>query len=207
MDLHRKVFAYSGKEEDKLIDMAFSKKKASLRKDWLSNVEMGTFLDHSTGSVSYKDFINKELILFSIADNIRSIPSVVDGLKPSQRKVLFCCFKRKLVEKEIKVAQLTGYVSEHSAYHHGEASLQSTITNMAQNYVGSNNLSLLVPSGQFGTRLLGGKDAASPRYIFTCLDPIARMLFDERDESLLEYLDDDGLSIEPRHYIPIIPLL
>ncbi|CAL5367428.1 unnamed protein product [Camellia sinensis] len=80
-----------------------------------------------------------------------SIPLMVDGLKPGQRKILFCSFKRNFV-KEAKVAQFSGYVSEHSAYHHGEQSLASTIIGMAQDYVGSNNLNLLQPNGQFGTR-------------------------------------------------------
>ena len=94
---------------------------------------------------------------------------MVDGLKPGQRKILFSCFKRgkSMMKTEIKVAQLAGYVSEHSAYHHGETSLAGTIVGMAQTFVGSNNIPLLTPAGQFGTRLLGGKDAASPRYIFT----------------------------------------
>ena len=87
-----------------------------------------------------------------MADNIRSIPSVADGLKPGQRKVLFGCFKRKLV-KEIKVAQLAGFVSEKTAYHHGEQSLTATIVGLAQNFVGSNNVNLLEPNGQFGTRI------------------------------------------------------
>lgn len=78
---------------------------------------------------------------------------------------------------------------------------------MAQDFVGSNNLNLLVPSGQFGTRLAGGKDAASPRYIYTQLSPIARRLFPEDDDALLEYLEDDGQMIEPRFFCPIIPLL
>ncbi len=82
----------------------------------------------------------------------------MDGLKPGQRKVLYACFKRQL-KNEIKVAQLAGYVSEHTGYHHGEASLHGTIINMAQDFVGSNNMPLLVPSGQFGTRHMGGKDA------------------------------------------------
>jgi DNA topoisomerase-2 len=103
-------------------------------------------------SIPIADFVNKELILFSMADNIRSIPSVADGLKPGQRKVLFACFKRNLV-KEIKVAQLAGYVSEKTAYHHGEVSLTGTIVGLAQDFVGSNNINLLVPSGQFGTRI------------------------------------------------------
>lgn len=67
------------------------------------------------------------------------------------------------------MAQLAGSVAEKSAYHHGEVSLQSTIVGLAQDYVGSNNINLLLPCGQFGTRLQGGKDSASPRYIFTML--------------------------------------
>lgn len=67
------------------------------------------------------------------------------------------------------MAQLAGSVAEHSAYHHGEVSLMGTIVNLAQNFVGSNNINLLMPNGQFGSRLTGGKDAASPRYIFTML--------------------------------------
>jgi DNA topoisomerase-2 len=78
---------------------------------------------------------------------------------------------------------------------------------MAQDYVGSNNINLLVPSGQFGTRLAGGEDAASPRYIFTHLSPVARYLFPEEDDILLQYLEDDGQSIEPKFFCPIIPLL
>lgn len=206
MDLHRKSFRYDGAEDDQLIDMAFSKKKVEERKVWLNAFQEGTFLDHTAEQVSYSDFVNKELILFSMADNIRSIPSLLDGFKPSQRKVLFSCFKRKL-KKDIKVVQLAGYVSEHSAYHHGEASLQGTIINMAQNYCGSNNINLLVPSGQFGTRLLGGKDAASPRYIFTRLQSITRAIFHESDDALMDFLDDDGLSIEPKFYMPVVPLL
>jgi len=136
------------------------------------------------------------LIHFSIADNLRSIPSVVDGLKPGQRKILFACFKRKL-KSEIKVAQLSGYVAEHSAYHHGEMSLCQTIINMAQEYVGSNNLNLLMPLGQFGTRLMGGKEAASPRYVFTNLSPLTRVIINEQDDQLLSYIEEEGLSIEP----------
>lgn len=83
-------------------------------------------------------------------------------------KVLYTCFKRN-DKSEIKVAQLAGSVAELSAYHHGEQSLAMTIINLAQNFVGSNNINLLRPEGQFGTRLSGGKDAASPRYIFTWL--------------------------------------
>jgi DNA topoisomerase-2 len=110
----------------------------------------------------------------------------MDGLKPSQRKILFACFKRNL-KNEIKVAQLAGYVAEHSAYHHGEMSLCSTIVSMAQNFIGSNNLNLLEPIGQFGTRHMNGKDSASARYIFTCLNSLTRYLFNEADDHIVEY--------------------
>ena len=206
LDHHRKTFAWSTDGDGDLIDMAFSKKRVEDRKRWLTAYEPGTFLDMTADDVKYDDFVNKELILFSRADLMRSIPSVVDGFKPSQRKVLFSCFKRKL-RQDIKVAQLSGYVSEHSAYHHGEASLASTIVGLAQDFVGSNNINLLVPSGQFGTRLQGGKDHASPRYIFTRLAPICRAIFPECDDALLDYLDEDGQVIEPEHYLPILPLV
>ena len=150
--------------------------------------------------------MDRELILFSVADCQRSIPSICDGLKPGQRKILFSCFKRKL-KNEIKVAQLSGYVSEHSAYHHGEVSLQGTIVNMAQTYVGSNNVNLLLPNGQFGTRAANGKDAASARYIFTCLSPVTRTLFPEADDNVLDYQVEEGQSIEPNHYLPIVPFV
>ena len=163
-------------------------------------------MDYSVERMLVSEFITKELVLFSVADNVRSIPSVLDGLKPAQRKVLYACFKRNL-KGDIKVAQLAGYVSEHAAYHHGEASLTSTMVGMAQNFTGSNNLNLLVPSGQFGTRLMGGKDAASSRYIFTRLSVVTRALFHPDDDPLLAYQDDDGQSIEPTHYLPVIPLV
>jgi DNA topoisomerase-2 len=164
---HKKQFDDLSDNDRSLIDMAFNKKKSDDRKEWLRGYIPGTFMDNSAEVIKISDFINKELILFSMADNTRSIPSVVDGLKPGLRKILFACFKRNLVKGEIKVAQLSGYVAEHSAYHHGEQSLQSSIVGLAQNFVGSNNINLLEPRGQFGSRLQGGKDSASARYIFT----------------------------------------
>jgi len=192
-----------------LIEMAFKKNRVEDRKTWLNALQKGTYLNYGNvdkSGVKYSDFINRELILFSQADNQRSIPHIYDGFKPSQRKVLFSCFKRKL-KIEIKVAQLAGYVSEHSAYHHGEASLNGTIVGMAQSFCGSNNITLLTPSGQFGTRRMGGKDAASPRYIFTKLEQITRTIFHPDDDALLNYLNDDGLSIEPEYYMPVIPMI
>lgn len=204
LDEHVKEFVWNGEEDGESIDMAFSKKKIDDRKRWLQSFVPGTFLDHSQTHISYQDFVHRELILFSRADLERSIPCMLDGLKPGQRKILFACFKRNL-RADIKVAQLAGYVAEHSAYHHGEASLSATIINLAQDFVGANNINLLVPSGQFGTRLQGGKDAASPRYIFTRLSPLTRHLFNEGDDKLLSYLTEEGQSIEPEWYMPILP--
>ncbi|KAH9065029.1 DNA topoisomerase II [Lactarius vividus] len=206
MTKHMIPFGSTQDGERDLIDLAFSKKKADDRKEWLRQFTPGTYLDHDTDEISYSDFINKELILFSMADNVRSIPSVADGLKPGQRKVIWACFKRKL-KKEIKVAQLVGYISEHAAYHHGEQSLTMTIVNLAQDYVGSNNLNLLLPNGQYGTRDQGGKDHASARYIFTEPAPITRTIFHPADDPLLNYLREDNDDIEPEWYMPVLPLL
>ncbi|KFQ28076.1 DNA topoisomerase 2-alpha, partial [Merops nubicus] len=218
MARHRIGFKYSGPEDDAAITLAFSKKKVEERKEWLTNfmedrrqrklhgLPEEYLYGKNTSCLTYNDFINKELVLFSNSDNERSIPSLVDGLKPGQRKVLFTCFKRN-DKREVKVAQLAGSVAEMSSYHHGEASLMMTIINLAQNFVGSNNLNLLQPIGQFGTRLHGGKDSASPRYIFTMLSPLARLLFPPVDDNVLKFLYDDNQRVEPEWYIPIIPMV
>nr|XP_043611251.1 DNA topoisomerase 2 [Erigeron canadensis] len=206
LDMHKKDFVWADEEDGEAIELAFSKKKIEARKNWLRALQAGTYFDSKEKHIPYRDFINKELILFSMADLQRSIPSMVDGLKPGQRKILFCAFKKPIFQ-EVKVAQFSGYVSEHSAYHHGEQSLVSTIIGMAQNFVGSNNINLLYPSGQFGTRQMGGKDHASGRYIYTRLSPITRHLFHKADELLLNYLNEDGQSIEPTWFMPIIPMV
>ncbi|KAI8808556.1 DNA topoisomerase [Cladochytrium replicatum] len=204
---HRRLFRAATTEDHASIELAFSKKKREDRKEWLEGFQPGVFLNNRMREIPIRDFVNKELILFSIADCHRSIPSVVDGLKPGQRKIMFCCFKRNLTKNEIKVVQLAGYVSEHSAYHHGEASLNSTIVAMAQDFVGSNNIALLEQGGQFGTRLQGGKDAASPRYIFTKLQRLARLIYHPADDGLLKYQHDDNMSIEPEYYVPVLPMV
>ena len=195
-------------KDSNALTLAFKKTETDARKDWIvKNTEKFEGLDYMTKEpITISNLINKELVLFSISDNIRSIPSIVDGLKPGQRKILFAAFKKNL-KTEIKVAQFSGYISEHTAYHHGEASLQQTIINMAQDYVGSNNMNLLEPIGQFGSRVNNGNDASSPRYIFTKLSEYANKLFNPKDFPLLEYLEDDGQSVEPKFYVPTLPLV
>jgi DNA topoisomerase-2 len=192
---------------DESVSLAFSKKRSDDRKKWLGTYDAKRMATPAPdGSLGFSRFIHDELIHFSNADNLRSLPHLMDGLKPSQRKILFGCLKRGL-KQEIRVAQLAGYVSEHAAYHHGEASLNSTIVGMAQTFVGSNNINLLVPIGQFGSRLLGGKDSASPRYIHTHLEPIVEKIFKKEDQAILNHTEDDGLIVEPDTYLPVIPLL
>ena len=215
-DIEKKNILYiTGEEQDEVnevplsktkIDLAFDKKKSEDRKIWLKSYDKNNIIEQTQKNVPYYDFIDKELIHFSDYDCKRSIPSLVDGLKPSLRKIIYSCFKRNL-KKEIKVSQLAGYVSENSAYHHGEQSLYDSIIGLAQNFVGSNNVELLEPKGQFGTRLENGKDSASPRYIFTHLSELAFHIFNMLDNPLLTYNEDDGMKIEPIWYIPIVPVI
>ena len=208
-DMNVLTYDYEEDKTNESIELAFNKKKADERKDWIGHYDKNRIITYDKqlcNRVGYSTYVNDDLIHFSVYNLERAIPSLCDGFKKSIRKIMFCCLKRKL-HNEIKVAQLSGYVSEHGAYHHGEASLQEAIIGMAQNYVGSNNINLLMPNGQFGTRIAGGKDNASPRYIFTCLNPIVKHIFKEDDFNVLTYLDDDGIMIEPEYYVPVIPTI
>ena len=203
----KKIVNFVNSESCKeMIDMVFNKKRANDRKLWLEKYDRNAYLNTTKDNVSFEEFINNDLIHFSKYDNDRSIPNLCDGLKISLRKIIYSAFKKKL-NSEIKVAQFSGYVSEHSGYHHGEASLNGAIIGLAQDYVGSNNINLLMPKGQFGTRLHSGKDAASERYIFTQLNLLTRLIYPEIDDALLDYLDDDGTPVEPIYYVPIIPMI
>lgn len=202
---NRKTLIYNPESASKL-KLAFDKKLADDRKTWISGTDPDTYLDLSPTKIDITAFVDKELVLYDIESNQRAIPSLMDGLKPGQRKVLYACFKRNLKSK-LKVSQLSGYVSDKAAYHHGEASLNGTIVNMAQSFTGSNNIALLYPAGIFGSRARGGKDSSAPRYISTYLDPLARYLFPEPDDAIMQYKEDDGKVIEPFYYAPILPMV
>jgi len=197
------------KDMNESMMLAFAKALSDDRKGWLTK-HMATpppcVPYGQVAKLSVSDFVHRDLANFSAEDIKRSIPHVADGLKPSQRKVIYACLKKGLTS-DMKVAQLAGYVAEQTAYHHGEASLQGTIINLAQNFVGANNLNLLEPSGQFGTRLAGGKDAASSRYIFTRLSPVTKRIFHPADNSVLKYVVDDGQQVEPEFYVPVLPMI
>ena len=206
---HTHIYSYKP-EMAASLEKAFKKDQSDLRKDWIQ--ENSILLKNPQGQyvmggkLSIDKFIDNELILFSLADCERSLPHLIDGLKPSQRKC-FWGMQKKNIKGEIKVAQISGYISEQSCYHHGEQSLQETIINMAQSFPGSNNLPLFEGIGQFGTRRMGGKDASSPRYIFTRLSRGWDNLFDPLDNPLLTYKEDDGQLVEPEFYVPTIPMI
>lgn len=206
IDHHKIDFRYNGEEDDRDLELVFDSKKADMRKTWLGDFIPGTFLTQTDRKeISFTEFVNEELVLYSMSSNVRAIPSIMDGLKPGQRKIIHACFQ-KSITKEMKVAQLSGHVMSY-AYHHGDQSLNETIVGLAQDFVGSNNINLLSPCGQFGTRHAGGKNHSSSRYIFTRLEPITRRLFHPDDDQILNYLTDDGLSIEPDWFAPIVPLV
>ena len=208
-----KQYCHRDSDCDNHIKLAFEKENtkgeqtwSDKRKDWLSTYDKKRYIPKEQKEISLKDMVNKELIHFSVYDNSRSIPSYIDGLKPSQRKILHYMLKRNITEN-IKVAQLSGYVSAETSYHHGEVSLQKAIVCMAQNFIGSNNVNLLYPSGNFGTRPFGGADASSARYIFTRLERLTKIIFNDKDSELLNYLEDDGQTVEPEYFLPIIPII
>jgi DNA topoisomerase-2 len=156
-------------------------------------------------SIKAKHFMNSAFKEFSLYDNVRSIPSLLDGMKPSQRKALYGASLRGESASEIQVERLAASIAAETDYHHGTASMESTIVNMAANYTGTNNMNLFVPSGQFGSRLT--KEAAASRYIFTQLSANYRKLFKKEDECILEHNIVDGQKIEPKNYMPILPLI
>ncbi len=206
-DIEQKLVTYTWNDfTNSAINLGFSKDKADARKKWLLNYDRENIIDQTVKSIPINDFINKDLIHFSSYDNHRSIPSVVDGFKPTQRKILYTGLKY-LTNSEIKVAQFSGKVGEKTDYHHGEQSIVTTVVGMAQNFVGSNNCNLFLPNGQFGTRLQGGKDRSSERYIFTNTAPITKKIFSKNDDVLLNYLDSDGQQIEPEYYVPSVPMI
>jgi len=208
-------------EEDKASDdsfkTAFDKAESSKRKEWLAKYnphdQSKRTLDDEDSKTEMIKFtisrhLNDELIKFFHDDCKRSIPSALDGLKESQRKIVYTAKKCNLKKNgDTKVAQFGADVAKHTNYHHGEENLFKTIIKMAQSFPGSNNIPLFAELGRFGTRLEGGEDAASPRYIKTNVVPEFNNLFNPLDDALLDMREDDGDLVEPYHYVPTIPLL
>jgi len=198
-------FKYAGQSSHEVVDMAFNSERADDRKKWLENYDPNVYADTTQTELTYDDFVKKELVHYSKHSCDRGIPNLMDGLKPSLRKILFCALRQN-INDEIKVSQFAGDVAKLTEYHHGEMAMTAAIIGMAQTFVGANNIQLLEPCGQFGTRLLGGDDAAAPRYVFTKLNPLTRLIYSPLDDAKLTYLNEEGKNIEPEYYVPIIPM-
>lgn len=208
-DIHKHLIKFNSSDfqkEREYVDLIFNEKRSDDRKDWLLSYVPGIELDKFNSIQTYQSFFDNEFKEYSMADNIRSIPSIVDGLKPSQRKILYTLFKRNF-KNEVKVELLIGSIIELSAYHHGPVSLQDAIVGLAQDFTGQNNINLLEPKGEYGTRSKGGKDASASRYIFTNLTELTKKIFIKEDEPILQYAVDDGYQVEPVYYLPIIPMV
>jgi DNA topoisomerase II len=152
-----------------------------------------------------KQFVDEQLRLFSIYDNQRSIADAIDGFKPSQRKVIFGMLERGENASEARVETLANYIAGVSDYHHGATGLIGTIAKMAQTFAGSNNINLLMPNGQFGSRL--DPTPGAGRYIMSELSKNFRTFFKKADDSILEFQYSDDQKIEPVRYFPILPML
>lgn len=202
-------YVYDIKAEAAL-ERTFEKNNTNERKEWIARSKNAE-IDYNIKNVAITDFIDQELVQFSTSDVVRSIPSVMDGLKPSQRKILYTCIlKRIYLTTEgagaSKVTKVASLVTDTTEYHHGEVSLYEAIINMAQDFVGTNNINLMLPIGQFGSRQTN-KDSAAPRYINTALNNIVKIIYNEIDNKLLKYKEDEGTIIEPEYFVPIIPML
>jgi DNA topoisomerase-2 len=204
------------KKAPQYLRLAFDKKLSNNRKVWIAkhkstiNIEDLEFEDIST-------FINEEFIEYSIYDLARNIPQLLDGLKLSQRKALWGAMERWKKQgggyksgtsaEQVKVARLAAYISERTAYKHGETCLSDTIVNMTFDFPGANNIPYFMQDGQFGTRNRKGKDAANTRYSYTRLSPLLPYIYREEDLPLLELTEDEGKKREPVVFLPILPMI
>lgn len=191
------------------IDKVFNKTRANDRKKWLETYTEGDEHvypeENGVKVVNISEFVNKDFIGFSIYDNKRSIASMVDGFKTVQRKVMWAGLH--YLTGTQKLTTFSSTVVSKAQYHHGEVSLLDTIVSMAQTFVGANNVTFFEEGGNFGSRDKGGKDAAAARYVSTSLLKIARYVFRKEDDPILTYNEDEGQSIEPKYFVPVVPLL
>lgn len=158
-------------------------------------------------SLSCTEHLQSHTKEFQLDNIMRKLPHIYDGLNPARRKIL-CGSRNRFLSNngEVKVFQLAGYIAEKMNYHHGSASLEKTIINMAQDYVGANNIPLLLPLSQFGSRYQGGRDYGAPRYIKTKLNKdLVSAMFRTEDDYVLDYTYDEGVCNEPVCYVPVAP--
>lgn len=214
-------FAQKGYQE--IFKLAFNSKFANQRKQWILEWESTSspkmknkleqilhWLSENEKPKSVNWFIKNNLLIYSKANVLRSIPSVMDGFKPSQRKIIYAARirwtkKKPTMADKVKVAQFGAYVAEKTEYAHGEQAIPPTIIGMTQRFVGANNITFLKDAGQVGSRERGPKYFAAPRYVFTYKEEILNYIFREEDDNILEYVYEEGIKVEPVFYVPVIP--
>lgn len=202
---HRFPVNYTGAPCAEAVSLFFANGRTDDRKKILTSADPSAYLRYGAQQITHDTFLRTELVQHGVADNRRSLASAIDGLKPSQRKILYVALTRPA--GEVKVAQFAAAVAEKTHYHHGERSLVQTMVAMAQNWIGANNIALLKPNGMFGSRHNVRTEHSAERYIFTERHPIARALFPQLDDCVLEYEQDDGHVVEPKHFVPVIATL
>lgn len=149
-------------------------------------------------------FYEEDYSSYAFYDAYRSLCSIVDGLKPSARKVIHTIRKNNITSPQ-KVSILAGKVSFENEYLHSQVSLEGVISGLAQDFCGSNNLNLLLPEGSFGNRNI--PEPAASRYIFTCKNSIIDDIFKKDDDKLLSQQEFEGTIIEPKFFVPVLPLV
>ena len=193
----------------KSIELAFRNKLANARKVWLDEYDPTIELKLNDNQ-PITEFINTELIEYSFADTARSLPRAADGLKESQRKIVWACMLKWGAKvgapssTEVKTKLLAAYAMGITNYQHGE--LDETINKMELDFPGTNNMNYLYPGEQFGTRNKGGKDAAATRYTHTKPMWWWPYMFKREDKPLLTLVIDEGEECEPIFLLPIIPM-
>lgn len=187
------------------MEKGFDSKKSNARKEWISTMPVSEIYD-SEGDITLSRFVDTQLIIYHRMTLRRALPCIWDGLKESQRKILYSVLRKRYRDSE-NVEAVAGAVKMFTLYHHGGNSLSETITRMGAGYVGSNNIPLFTNDGEFGTRLDLGDDRASARYIKTMEEEITRSIFPSSDEMLLDRMVEDGTEVEYKFFMPIIPML
>jgi DNA topoisomerase-2 len=193
------------------ISLAFNSKLSNYRKVWVEQYKPILGVEDLI-ELPITKFINEELIYYTLNNLKRAIPNEMDGLKESQRKLLYAGIKKWGCPKDIskceeyKVVQFASYAAGKTCYHHGEECLSGTVIKMGQDFVGSNNMPYFYRSGQFGSQMFNGSDAASPRYLYTFPEWWWSYIYKKEDNDLLIYVEDEGKEWEPEFFLPIIPM-
>lgn len=206
-DTFNKVVSTWDEKSESKLSMAFHKDRTLDRKKWLAKYDpkIEPFIPtEENNEQPISEFIDKELITFSQYSNYRSIPTLIDGLKPSQRKLLFIMLKTKTLKN--KVADVAAETSKETNYHHGSKSLEDALTRMCQTFPGTNNIPLFIGYGEVGTSAEGGHDMGSGRYVHAGINPIAKLIFRNEDEVIYEYEEYEGKTAEPKTFKGIIPM-